>query len=137
MGILLVDVDIVVRKVVECGIEGLKEIVVYFGEEILFVDGILNWVKLGEIIFKDKEKCEKLNEIMYLCVKDYMLEVCECFFEVGEEFVFFDILFLFESYLELLVDKIVVVWIIFEIELKCLMEWNNLIKEDVLRRIES
>ncbi|HAC1640540.1 TPA_asm: dephospho-CoA kinase, partial [Listeria monocytogenes] len=104
---------------------------------ILLADGTLNRAKLGEIIFKDKEKREKLNEITHPRVKDYMLEARERFFEAGEELVFFDIPLLFESHLESLVDKIVVVWTTPETELKRLMERNNLTKEDALRRIES
>lgn len=136
-GIPLVDADIAARKVVEPGTEGLKEIVAYFGEEILLADGTLNRAKLGEIIFKGKEKREKLNEITHPRVKDYMLEARERFFGAGEELVFFDIPLLFESHLESLVDQIVVVWTTPETELKRLMERNNLTKEDALRRIES
>lgn len=136
-GIPLVDADIAARKVVEPGTEGLKEIVAYFGEEILLADGTLDRAKLGEIIFKDNEKREKLNEITHPRVKDYMLEARERFFRAGEELVFFDIPLLFESHLESLVDQIVVVWTTPETELKRLMERNNLTKEDALRRIES
>lgn len=136
-GIPLVDADIAARKVVEPGTEGLKEIVAYFGEEILLADGTLDRAKLGEIIFKDKEKREKLNEITHPRVKDYMLEARERFFRAGEELVFFDIPLLFESHLESLVDQIVVVWTAPETELKRLMERNNLTKEEALRRIES
>ncbi|EBF5163943.1 dephospho-CoA kinase [Listeria monocytogenes] len=136
-GIPLVDADIAARKVVEPGTEGLKEIVAYFGEEILLGDGTLDRAKLGEIIFKDKEKREKLNEITHPRVKDYMLEARERFFRAGEELIFFDIPLLFESHLESLVDQIVVVWTTPETELKRLMERNNLTKEDALRRIES
>ncbi|EAD0070393.1 dephospho-CoA kinase [Listeria monocytogenes] len=136
-GIPLVDADIAARKVVEPGTEGLKEIVAYFGEEILLADGTLDRAKLGEIIFKDKEKREKLNEITHPRVKNYMLEARERFFRAGEELVFFDIPLLFESHLESLVDQIVVVWTTPETELKRLMERNNLTKEDALRRIES
>ncbi|HAA6671849.1 TPA_asm: dephospho-CoA kinase [Listeria monocytogenes] len=136
-GIPLVDADIAARKVVEPGTEGLKEIVAYFGEEILLADGTLNRVKLGKIIFKDKEKREKLNEITHPRVKEYMLEARERFFRAGEELVFFDIPLLFESHLESLVDQIIVVWTTPETELKRLMERNNLTKEEALARINS
>lgn len=136
-GIPLVDADIAARKVVEPGTEGLKEIVAYFGEEILLADGTLDRAKLGEIIFKDKEKREKLNEITHPRVKDYMLEARERFFRAGEELVFFDIPLLFESHLESLVDQIIVVWTTPETELKRLMERNNLTKEEALARINS
>ncbi|EAD5335610.1 dephospho-CoA kinase [Listeria monocytogenes] len=136
-GIPLVDADIAARKVVEPGTGGLKEIVAYFGEEILLADGTLNRAKLGEIIFKDKEKREKLNEITHPRVKEYMLEARERFFRAGEELVFFDIPLLFESHLESLVDQIIVVWTTPETELKRLMERNNLTKEEALARINS
>ncbi|HAB7636121.1 TPA_asm: dephospho-CoA kinase [Listeria monocytogenes] len=136
-GIPLVDADIAARKVVEPGTEGLKEIVAYFGEEILLADGTLDRAKLGEIIFKDKEKREKLNEITHPRVKEYMLEARERFFRTGEELVFFDIPLLFESHLESLVDQIIVVWTTPETELKRLMERNNLTKEEALARINS
>lgn len=136
-GIPLVDADIAARKVVEPGTEGLKEIVAYFGEEILLADGTLNRAKLGKIIFKDKEKREKLNEITHPRVKEYMLEARERFFRAGEEIVFFDIPLLFESHLESLVDQIIVVWTTPETELKRLMERNNLTKEEALARINS
>ncbi|EJM3218598.1 dephospho-CoA kinase [Listeria monocytogenes] len=136
-GIPLVDADIAARKVVEPGTEGLKEIVAYFGEEILLADGTLNRAKLGKIIFKDKEKREKLNEITHPRVKEYMFEARERFFRAGEELVFFDIPLLFESHLESLVDQIIVVWTTPETELKRLMERNNLTKEEALARINS
>ncbi len=136
-GIPLVDADIAARKVVEKGTGGLAEIVAYFGKDILLEDGTLNRAKLGEIIFRDKEKREKLNEITHPRVKDYMLNERERFFEAGEKVVFFDIPLLFESHLESLVDQIIVVWTTPETELKRLMERNNLTKEEALARINS
>ncbi len=136
-GIPLVDADVAARKVVEKGTDGLAEIVAYFGKDILLEDGTLNRAKLGEIIFQDKEKREKLNEITHPRVKDYMLKERERFFEAGEKVVFFDIPLLFESHLESLVDQIIVVWTTPETELKRLMERNNLTKEEALARINS
>ncbi|MBC1538224.1 dephospho-CoA kinase [Listeria seeligeri] len=136
-GIPLVDADIAARKVVERGTEGLAEIVVYFGKEILLADGSLNRPKLADIIFKNEEKRQKLNEITHPRVKDYMLAERKRFLAAGEKVVFFDIPLLFESHLESLVDQIVVVWVTPETELKRLMERNNLTKEAALARINS
>ncbi|MBF2458175.1 dephospho-CoA kinase [Listeria seeligeri] len=136
-GIPLVDADIAARKVVERGTEGLAEIVVYFGKEILLADGSLNRPKLADIIFKNEEKRQKLNEITHPRVKDYMLVERKRFLAAGEKVVFFDIPLLFESHLESLVDQIVVVWVTPETELKRLMERNNLTKEAALARINS
>ncbi|MBC1423587.1 dephospho-CoA kinase [Listeria seeligeri] len=136
-GIPLVDADIAARKVVEPGTEGLAEIVAYFGKEILLADGSLNRPKLADIIFKNEEKRQKLNEITHPRVKDYMLAERKRFLAAGEKVVFFDIPLLFESHLESLVDQIVVVWVTPETELKRLMERNNLTKEAALARINS
>lgn len=136
-GIPLVDADVAARKVVEPGTDGLAEIVAYFGAEILLADGTLNRPKLAEIIFKDKAKREKLNEITHPRVKAYMLAERERYFEADEEIVFFDIPLLFESHLESLVDQIVVVWTTPETELQRLMKRNNLTEEEALARINS
>lgn len=136
-GIPLVDADIAARKVVEPGTEGLAAIVAYFGKEILLADGSLNRPKLADIIFKNEEKRQKLNEITHPRVKDYMLAERKRFLAAGEKVVFFDIPLLFESHLESLVDQIVVVWVTPETELKRLMERNNLTKEAALARINS
>lgn len=136
-GIPVIDADIAARKVVEPGTAGLKEIINYFGADILLEDGTLNRPKLANIIFKNKEKREKLNAITHPRVKEYMLAERKRYFAAGEQVVFFDIPLLFESHLESLVDQIVVVWVTPETELKRLMRRNHLTEEEALERINS
>ena len=59
-GAAVIDADMVARKVVEPGHEALREIVDYFGKDILFESGELNRKKLGDIVFSDREKLKKL-----------------------------------------------------------------------------
>lgn len=63
-GIPMVDADIVARQVVEPGTKGLDQIVFAFGSEILNADGTLDRVKLGGIVFSNKEQMQILNKIM-------------------------------------------------------------------------
>ena len=60
----VIDTDIVARKVMEKGEECLMETAAEFGEQILD-DGNLNRKKLAQIVFSDKKKLAKLNEISH------------------------------------------------------------------------
>ncbi len=64
-GAKVIDADRISREVTEKGQPALKEIVDYFGEEVLNKDGDLDRKKLGEIVFKDDEKLKILNDITH------------------------------------------------------------------------
>lgn len=63
-GFAVVDGDIVARKVVEPGTEGLKVLEKVFGSAIIEKDGQLNRKKLGDIIFQNEQKRALLNETL-------------------------------------------------------------------------
>ena len=63
MGAELIDADKIAREVVEKGSKGLFEIREAFGEQVISPDGTLDRKKLGEIVFSDEKKLEKLNSI--------------------------------------------------------------------------
>lgn len=63
-GIPVIDCDKVARSVMECGKPCLLEVAEYFGKEILTGE-VLNRGKLAEIVFSDKGKLKKLNEITH------------------------------------------------------------------------
>lgn len=64
-GIVIVDADIVARKVVEKGSEALQQIVVKFGNDILLTDGTLNRRALREIIFSNPEEKQWLESLLH------------------------------------------------------------------------
>lgn len=64
-GILVIDADILARKVVEKGSETLKEIEREFGHKVITLNGELNRPELGKIIFEDEDLKEKLNKIVH------------------------------------------------------------------------
>ena len=64
-GAEIIDCDVIARQVVEKGMPALAEIVEAFGEEVLLPDGSLNRRKVSGIVFSDKQKLEKLNEITH------------------------------------------------------------------------
>lgn len=63
--ILVVDADIVARKVVEQGSAALAKIAAHFGADILDATGNLNRSKLREIIFSDPAEKQWLESLLH------------------------------------------------------------------------
>ncbi|MBG9453582.1 dephospho-CoA kinase [Lysinibacillus sphaericus] len=137
LGLPIVDADIVARDVVEPGTETLKLIVENFGQNILLEDGSLNRAKLGDIIFHEPVKRKMLNDIMHPAIRKEMLRQRDAYIEGGEKHVVMDIPLLFENKLQHFVERIIVVSVSEEVQLRRLMERNNLSKEDALARMHS
>ena len=137
LGLPIVDADIVARDVVEPGAETLTLIAEQFGQDILLEDGTLNRVKLGDIIFHEPAKRKILNDIMHPAIRQEMLRQRDVYLEAGNKHVVMDIPLLFESKLQHFVERIIVVSVSEEVQLRRLMERNNLSKEDALARMHS
>ncbi|MFJ7665665.1 dephospho-CoA kinase [Lysinibacillus sp. NPDC097195] len=137
LGLPIVDADIVARDVVEPGTETLALIVENFGNDILQQDGTLNRSKLGDIIFHEPAKRKILNDIMHPAIRQEMLRQRDAYLEAGQKHVVMDIPLLFESKLQHFVERILVVSVSEEVQLRRLMERNQLSKEDALARMHS
>ncbi|WP_249669637.1 dephospho-CoA kinase [Bacillus altitudinis] len=136
-GIRVVDADIIAKEAVSKGSAALHQIVQTFGEEVLLPNGELNRQQLGAIIFSDEEKRKQLNAIVHPEVRKEMLEQRDEGVSNNETFVVLDIPLLFESKLEGLVDRIIVVYTTPELQLSRLMNRNDLSEEEALNRIYS
>jgi dephospho-CoA kinase len=69
-GAILIDADVLARKVVEKGTPGLARIREEFGDGVLNADGTLDREKLGELIFHDDDARAKLNAIVHPAVRE-------------------------------------------------------------------
>lgn len=137
MGIEVIDADIEARKAVEIGEAAYEQIVTYFGEDILNDDYTINRSKLGEIIFNDSVKRQKLNEIVHPDVRRRMNEKKAAAIMRGDQVVVLDIPLLFESGLKHMVDVVLLAYVEKDVQLQRLMERNLLTKEEALARIQS
>ncbi|MFP5181158.1 dephospho-CoA kinase [Bacillus altitudinis] len=135
--IRVVDADIIAKEAVSKGSAALHQIVQTFGEEVLLPNGELNRQQLGAIIFSDEEKRKKLNAIVHPEVRKEMLKQRDEGVSNQETFVVLDIPLLFESKLEGLVDRIIVVYTTPDLQLSRLMNRNDLSEEEALNRIHS
>lgn len=135
-GFKIVDADIASRKAVEKGSEGLKNVVAEFGEEALTEEGEMNREYIGQQIFYDDLKREKLNAIIDPIVREIMENEKKQYLAQGHDVVM-DIPLLFENGLEKTVDEVWLVYTSPSIQIDRLMERNQLSIEDAKARIYS
>ncbi len=113
------------------------QIVEAFGKDILLENGDIDRKKLGSIVFTDEQKRLKLNQIVHPAVRAEMLKQRDEAVARKEQFVVLDIPLLYESGLDYLVGKVLVVTVPADIQLKRLMERNSLTEEEAMSRITS
>ena len=137
LGYPIVDADLVARQVVEPGSETLEKIKGAFGEDVILPDGSLDRKKVGDIIFSDPASRKRLNDIIHPAIRQEMLRQRAAYVAEGQKVVIMDIPLLFESKLQHFVEKILVVSVTEENQLKRLMERNELSEGESLARISS
>jgi dephospho-CoA kinase len=74
-GAVVIDADAIAREVVEPGTDGLAEVVAAFGPGVLGPDGRLDRPRLGEVVFADPERRNRLNAIIHPRVGARMAEL--------------------------------------------------------------
>lgn len=89
------------------GHEGYERIVELLGTEILNEDKTINKNKMAAIIFADKEKLEKINEIMHPAVNRYVAEEIEIEKQKQEkEYFFIESALLIENHYDEICDQL-------------------------------
>ncbi|MBW1819519.1 MAG: dephospho-CoA kinase, partial [Deltaproteobacteria bacterium] len=73
LGAPIVDFDLIARLVVEPGKPAWKEIVDYFGKQVLQKDDTLDRKKLSNIVFRDLEKRKKLESFTHPAIGEEFL----------------------------------------------------------------
>lgn len=136
-GYPIIDADLVARLVVEPGSATLAKIIQAFGKEVISENGTMNRAKVGEIIFNDPAKRKILNDIIHPAIRQEMLKQRQEFLLQGHETIVMDIPLLFESRLQRLVDKILVVSVTEENQFNRLVERNGFTEKEARVRISS
>mgnify|MGYP001770220808 CR=1 FL=1 len=133
----VIDADEIAHRVTAIDGEAYQLIVETFGSDILDSNGAIDRRKLGAIVFHDEQKRKQLNAIVHPLVRKHMLQQKEQYARRGEKAVVLDIPLLFESNLEHLVDRILVVYVDEQIQLRRLCERNGFSFEEAWARIKS
>ncbi len=137
LGYPIVDADLVARQVVEPGSETLQKINEAFDASVILPDGTLDRKKVGDLIFNDPESRKRLNDIIHPAIRKEMLRQRAAYVAEGHQVVIMDIPLLFESQLQHLADKILVVSVTEENQLKRLIKRNGLSENEAAARISS
>jgi len=137
LGAYIIDWDELAREVTRPHLRAWKEIVEYFGKDFLNKDLTINRQKLAEIVFSDKEKVAKLNQIVHPEVfKEDERITNEIKSLDPDALIIKDIPLLFELTRPIFLDKVVVVSASEQTQLRRLEE-KGMSREDAQSRIKS
>ena len=128
----IIDSDLIAHKIMEIGQNGYKAVVDYFGTDILNDDQTINRRKLGGIVFNDKAKLKKLNELTHPLVHQEIKQQMAQYRANQENLVVIDVPLLFESSFESLCNGVLVISISPE-----LMKRNDFTKKEAIVRINN
>src|SRR5699024_1627249 len=133
----VVDADVIAREVVEPGCAAYDGIVDTFGESVLHKDRTLNRAALGSVVFSDDAKRQQLNEIIHPEIRKEIIRQRDEHIAQNASSVVLDIPLLFESKLTHFVDKILVVTVDPETQLRRIVARDSSGEEDAKKRIAS
>ena len=137
LGAYIIDWDALAREVVRPHVKAWGEIVEYFGKDVLNEDLTINRQKLADIVFSDREKVDKLNQISHPEVfKEDERITNEIRSLAPDALIIKDIPLLIEAALPVFVDKIVIVYVSEQTQLKRLEE-KGMSRKDAQNRIKS
>lgn len=129
IGYKVIDCDKISHDTLIKGNLGYDALISEFGNDILEEDTISR-VKLGNIVFNDKEKLNKLNSILHPIIYNEVKS------QITNDIVFIDCPLLFETNFIELCDKTLVVYVNEENQIKRLMNRDTLDKQTALNRIK-
>lgn len=128
-GYKVIDCDKISHDILLKGMSGYDALVSEFGTDILIND-IISREKLGNIVFNNKEKLNKLNNILHPLIYK------EVESQITTGIVFIDCPLLFETNFINLCDKTLVIYVDKNTQIQRLCERNGFTKEESIKRIE-
>lgn len=137
LGIPVIDADIIAREVVEPNEAAYEKIVATFGREIVQSDKTIDRKALGEIVFTDETKRKQLNDIIHPAIRTEMLKQRDAYVAQGKPCIVLDIPLLYESGLTHFVEKVIVVLVSEEEQLKRIMERDGCTEEEARKRMAA
>ena len=137
-GAYVIDFDYLARVVVEPDAPAWRDIVDYFGPEILFPDRTLNRSQLAEIVFSDAQSRKALEGFTHPRIfekRDTLLKGIEK--KNPNAIVIVDVPLLFELSLTKNFDKIILVYVSRDVQIERAIIRNPLLKEEVEKRLKA
>jgi dephospho-CoA kinase len=134
-GAVVIDADAIAREVVEPGTPGLAAVIAEFGVDLLRSDGSLDRDRLGEVVFADPARLERLNRIVHPLVAERMAELENA---AGQDsIVVHDVPLLAENNLSRGYDLVVVVDAPEQFQLERLLRQRRMTEEQARARMAA
>ena len=138
LGAKIIDADYIARLVVEPGEPSWKDILEKFGHEILNPDKTINRKKLGDVVFRDKEKREELNRITHPRIIDKIKLMLEEYRKENVKVVIVEAALIVEKGgMKPIISDLIVVTADEEAQIKRLIERAGISREEALTRIKA
>lgn len=134
-GFIVIDTDLISKRLSLKGNEGYRQIIEIFGSDILDSDSNLDKTKLAEIAFNDKKSLEMLNSIMHPLIEKELLKEIEK--HINENYIFVLVPLLFETGWQNRFDKVWLVLADEKIRLQRAVLRDKAKEEDIKKRIKN
>lgn len=135
--ISIIDCDQVARQVVRRGEHCLLDLAVEFSSAIIDKEGELNRKKLAAIVFSDRKKLRKMEQIIYPYIIARIVQELHQQEKAGDRAVFLDAPTLFQSGANILCQRVVAVLAPPAGRLVRIMERDGLTMEEAKARMAS
>jgi dephospho-CoA kinase len=138
LGAYLIDFDVIARQVVEPEKPAWKEIVDYFGRQVLQEDGSLDRKSLSEVVFQDMEKRKKLEGFTHPRIFDeFFKQVNEITDGDPDAIILADVPLLIELNTQYMFHKILVVYAPEEMQIERLAARDGISKDQAAHMLKS
>ena len=134
IGVFTISADEVYHQMIKPNMPLFNSLIEEWGRDILAVDGNIDRNKLSKIVFADPVKLKRLNEITHPAI---IGEIKKTISENKNRDIVVEIPLLFETKCEYLVDVIWYVDISRENRISRLMNRNNILREEAIKKIEK
>ena len=131
----VVDTDSISKEIIEYP-EVIEKIKAEISSKIFNNENKLDRKKLSEIVFENKDKLKKLNEIMHPVILKKMWEEVEKL-KKDYKIIVVDIPLLFEINMENEVDKVLLIYSSKEIQIERIMNRDGRTREEAIKIINS
>lgn len=138
LGAPIIDFDVIARQVVEPGKPAWKQVVDYFGKQVLMEDDSLDRKKLSDIVFQDFEKRKKLEGFTHPPIyEEFFRQVNEIAEKEHDPIIQVVIPLLIELNLQYMFHKVLVVYIPQQLQVKRLAERDGISMEEATNILKA
>lgn len=136
LGAYVIDADEISREITKPQMPAYNDIVNKFGSEILNPDKTINRKKLGEIVFNDRELLKTLNQITHpRIITEEKRQIKDIQTKDPDAIIVINAALLIETERYKEMDKVIVVYIDEETQIKRLMQRDGLTEKEAEMRI--